>query len=76
MSVVREWHVQESPGWTADYRVVSEHTGVFPVRIDRHWYRGPYMALQVMYAEESPPTPWITVRKARDEVSLLLEALL
>lgn len=71
MSIVAAWTVEESAGWTADYRVVERRTWLWPVRIDGRWHRGDYAELQVMYAEESPPTCWLTVARSLDAGAML-----
>lgn len=70
MAIVAAWTV-DSPGWTADYRVVERRTWLWPVRLNGHWYRGPYADLQVMYAEENPPTGWLTVGRSVHADALL-----
>lgn len=71
MRVLEAWQVKEAPGWTADYRIVARTARVIPVRVAGRWYRGPYFTLDVMYAEENPPTPWITVWKALTRDALM-----
>lgn len=66
------WEREEAPGWTAAYRIVAGYAWL-PTRIEGRWrWRVPYYALQVMYAEEQPPTAWLTVERALDPTPLVL----
>lgn len=71
MRAIATWERYPEPGVDVAYRIVTAYAWL-PLRIEGRWHwRIHYFALQAVYLDESPPTPWLTVERALEPGTLV-----